>query len=173
VNGSKQVVLIGDHKQLGPTIQSEKAKKVLGISLFDRLIKGGWPSVMLDTQYRMHPKIAQFSATYFYDKRLQNGVDSTARQLQKMIPWPKNQPSDNPGPVVFINVDGFEKLVETSYCNYQEIDILIAIVTDLIRCPNVTQKDIGIITPYTGQVKEISKKLREKYGSIEGTRSCF
>ena len=46
-----QVVLIGDHKQLQPVIQCEKAKDLgLGISMFERFSK---QAHMLKIQYRM------------------------------------------------------------------------------------------------------------------------
>ena len=165
VNGAKQIVLIGDHKQLGPTIQSEKAKKILEKSLFERLLHGGWPSVMLDTQYRMHPKIAEFSSKNFYGGKLQNGVKEISRQIPETTPWP------NRLPVTFINVEGQEKPSGTSWCNYEEVNILKIIVERLLKCQHISPKDIGINTPYTGQVKRISEDIRKNYNGIEGLQN--
>ena len=53
ISGSdaNQVVLIGDHKQLQPIIQCEKAKDLgLGISMFQRYSEC---ALMLEIQYRM------------------------------------------------------------------------------------------------------------------------
>lgn len=51
---AKQVVLIGDHKQLQPIIQCNKAKKLgLGISMFERFSKREHLLTMLEKQYRM------------------------------------------------------------------------------------------------------------------------
>ena len=48
---AKQVVLIGDHKQLQPVIQCDKAKDLgLGISMFERYSER---AQMLEIQYRM------------------------------------------------------------------------------------------------------------------------
>ena len=48
---ARQVVLIGDHKQLQPIIQDQLAKTLgLNISMFERLSK---QAVMLELQYRM------------------------------------------------------------------------------------------------------------------------
>ena len=48
VRGCKQLVLVGDHKQLPPTVISSRAEKMgLNISLFERLIQLGVNSTML------------------------------------------------------------------------------------------------------------------------------
>lgn len=61
IKGCRQLVLIGDHKQLPPTVISLFAQsKGMTISLFERLIKQGVKPVLLVTQYRMHPTIAFF-----------------------------------------------------------------------------------------------------------------
>lgn len=50
-SGAEQVVLIGDHKQLQPVIQCDKAKDLgLGISMFERYSE---QALMLEIQYRM------------------------------------------------------------------------------------------------------------------------
>lgn len=50
-SNAKQVVLIGDHKQLQPVIQCDKAKDLgLGISMFERFSER---AQMLEIQYRM------------------------------------------------------------------------------------------------------------------------
>ena len=48
---ARQVVLIGDHKQLQPIIQDRMAKTLgLSISMFERLSRR---AIMLEIQYRM------------------------------------------------------------------------------------------------------------------------
>ena len=47
----RQIVLIGDHKQLQPIIKDNVAKNLgLGVSMFERLSKR---ATMLEVQYRM------------------------------------------------------------------------------------------------------------------------
>jgi regulator of nonsense transcripts 1 len=56
VLGCKQVVLVGDHQQLGPVIMNKKAAKAgLNQSLFERLVHLGLAPIRLNVQYRMHP----------------------------------------------------------------------------------------------------------------------
>jgi senataxin len=56
--------MIGDHKQLEATVFSpENDHTRYSRSMFERLIDGEkFSAHMLDTQYRMHPKISAFSS---------------------------------------------------------------------------------------------------------------
>lgn len=54
--GAKQIVLVGDHCQLGPVIMCKKAAKSgLHQSLFERLVWLTARPIRLEVQYRMHP----------------------------------------------------------------------------------------------------------------------
>jgi regulator of nonsense transcripts 1 len=61
VHGRRHVILIGDQKQLGPTIIHPKSSNVgMNISLFERMIKI-YPDnyMMLKKQYRMNPELIE------------------------------------------------------------------------------------------------------------------
>lgn len=75
VLGAKQVILVGDHCQLGPVVMCKKASRAgLSQSLFERLVVLGIRPFRLTVQYRMHPQLAQFPSNFFYEGSLQNGV---------------------------------------------------------------------------------------------------
>ena len=58
VLGARQVVLVGDHCQLGPIVSAKKAAQAgLSQSLFERLIIMGIRPLRLQVQYRMHPAL--------------------------------------------------------------------------------------------------------------------
>jgi len=57
--------------QLPPTVKSATAAAGgLNISLFERLLACGLRAPRLTTQYRMHPAIAQFPSSKFYEGSL-------------------------------------------------------------------------------------------------------
>ena len=59
VRGARQIVLIGDHCQLPPTVISQRAENGgLSRSLFERITEMGIEPLLLRTQYRMHPAIS-------------------------------------------------------------------------------------------------------------------
>ena len=61
VLGAKQLVLVGDHCQLGPVVLSRKASKAgLSTSLFERMVQLNVRPIRLQVQYRMHPCLSNF-----------------------------------------------------------------------------------------------------------------
>ena len=66
--GTQHLILIGDHKQLRPKPNEyELAKKYhLDVSLFERLVRNGFPHSTLEFQHRMRPEIAQLVKPHIY-----------------------------------------------------------------------------------------------------------
>lgn len=84
----ESVVLVGDGQQLPPTVKSKEAIKWgLDISLFDRLQALNLKPLLLDTQYRMHPLIAEFSSNTFYGGRVVTGINASERPAVKGVQW--------------------------------------------------------------------------------------
>ncbi|KOX79069.1 Regulator of nonsense transcripts 1 like protein [Melipona quadrifasciata] len=75
VLGAKQLILVGDHCQLGPVVMCKKAARAgLSQSLFERLVVLGIRPFRLEVQYRMHPDLSRFPSNFFYEGSLQNGI---------------------------------------------------------------------------------------------------
>lgn len=64
-----QLILIGDHLQLRPNVNSFVLKKRFGLStsLFERLVHLGVRNVRLNTQRRMRPQISQLVRLFYPD----------------------------------------------------------------------------------------------------------
>jgi len=104
MKGSQHLVLVGDHEQLPPVVQSDAAKQGgLGKSLFERLLEAGAPSAMLQVQYRMHPSLSAFPNTQFYNGLLADGVKPHDRPAPRGFNLPS--PHHN---LMFVDVDGKE-----------------------------------------------------------------
>jgi regulator of nonsense transcripts 1 len=149
VLGAKQLVMVGDHCQLGPVIMCKKAAGAgLNQSLFERLILLGVRPIRLQVQYRMHPCLSEFPSNTFYEGTLQNGVTVAERiQTGVAFPWPVASK-----PLMFYVSAGAEELSAsgTSYLNRTEASNCEKIVTHFLRA-GVTPEQIGVITPYEGQ----------------------
>ncbi|PPQ99227.1 hypothetical protein CVT24_009246 [Panaeolus cyanescens] len=149
VLGCKQVVLVGDHQQLGPVIMNKKAARAgLTQSLFERLVVLGNRPIRLQVQYRMHPCLSEFPSNMFYEGTLQNGVTAPER-LRKNVDFPWPAPDT---PMFFYQNLGQEEISSsgTSFLNRTEASNVEKIVTKFFKS-GVVPSQIGVVTPYEGQ----------------------
>lgn len=71
--GCERLILIGDPNQLPATVFSQKSlEHKYDQSLFQRMMKSGYPVNVLKTQYRMHPDISAVIGNNFYGNKLVN-----------------------------------------------------------------------------------------------------
>jgi regulator of nonsense transcripts 1 len=163
LTGCTRLILVGDHCQLGPVVQSKIASNAgLVRSLFERLIYSGMRPVRLRVQYRMHPALSQFPSDTFYDGSLQNGVTVTHRlgAADAAIKWPV------PGlPHVFFSCTSTEELASSgiSFLNRGEAKMVDRVVARFLKA-GVSPADLCVITPYEGQ-----RILIDRMMSQEGT----
>jgi regulator of nonsense transcripts 1 len=183
---AQHVVLIGDDKQLGPICRSDEAKRLFyNHSLFFRLSQTKTCyRTLLNEQYRMHPAIARFSSSVFYDGKILNGVDEKARShvpYSSSIPHfagdcceyrlithkicvlhPYFFPWPNPRvPIAFIpSVDGQERMKGFSKYNIAEVLWVERIIAHLVL-RGMTLKQIGVISPYAAQNTAIINILKD------------
>nr|XP_027195378.1 regulator of nonsense transcripts 1-like [Dermatophagoides pteronyssinus] len=149
VLGVRQLVLVGDHCQLGPVVMCKKAAKAgLSRSLFERLVVLGIRPIRLEVQYRMHPSLSEFPSNLFYEGSLQNGVHGSERQLKgNDFPWPIPD-----RPMFFYCCQGQEEIAGsgTSYLNRTEAAYVEKIITRFLKS-GLKPEQLGVITPYEGQ----------------------
>ena len=184
----KKAILAGDHLQLPPTIKSKNAEYVLSYTLFDRMIStyGDKVTRLLNTQYRMNEKIMKFSSEELYEDKLIADKSVKNHTLKDLISERyKNDKNileeinslDDFGifdkPLVLLNTSGLEffetKDPETlSSFNIGETDLCKRMVDYLKDKLKAENKDIGIITPYSAQVANLSHKItQDEYKGLE------
>ncbi|CAD7966035.1 unnamed protein product [Amoebophrya sp. A120] len=156
----KHVVLIGDHKQLPPTVLCNDYQ--VGVSLFQRLADRGVDPLMLIEQRRMHSLIADFPNKNFYNGRLLNATDDA--QLQPVtVQKESNVELVHCAPIDF---QGNEVKKGESTCNKYEADKLVKYLQELSQAePGFDQLTIGILTPYAAQ-KHLLENLLFDHGLL-------
>lgn len=162
--GCCKCILVGDPKQLPPTVLSQSAARFgYDQSLFVRMQQNHPKSVhLLDMQYRMHPEISRFPSKEFYEGQLQDGQDML--QLRQM-PWHK---SALLGPYRFFDVEGVQEKGRKgqSLVNTKELNVAMEIYErfskDYRDCD--LNGKIGIITPYKAQLFELRNRFKSRYG---------
>ena len=161
VTGVRQVVLVGDHCQLGPVVMCTKAAESgLSQSLFERMVALGVRPSRLEVQYRMHPTLSQFPSNYFYEGSLQNGVSCAERELPELrqFQWPVQGV-----PMLFFVTSGQEEFAGsgTSYLNRSEASVVEKFTTKFIKI-GILPDQIGIVTPYEGQRSHLLQYMQSQ-----------
>ncbi|KAK3091346.1 hypothetical protein FSP39_019159 [Pinctada imbricata] len=162
---AKQVVLIGDHKQLRPTIMCQYATDLgLARSLFERYAN---KAILLNMQYRMHPKICEFPSQTFYKGKLMTDMKYTSAwyEMDPLRVWPVFGT-----PHLFCHVVGAEEHLtvateegnELSRSNKAEVEVVVKIVAHLLDIERVNQEKINIMSQYNAQCYSLKDSLREK-----------
>lgn len=170
---AKKTILVGDHKQLPPTIKYEVAAACeenefelpYKESLFEQLIDQVHEhnKIMLTTQFRMHPDISAFISKAFY-----NGLYQAGKGTEEKI-FPSTFFNK---PLCFIDTDHYEnkwnhKIPGGGYENHLEASFVIKSLHQLIldyqeQGSNDAEKlEIGVITPYNKQKQLIMSKISQ------------
>ncbi|ACV48224.1 MULTISPECIES: AAA domain-containing protein [Halomicrobium] len=150
-------VLVGDHQQLPPVVQSED--ETLSRSLFERLIEA-YPdaSVLLDRQYRMAQQIQAFASREFYDGQLRPATGEVAAQRIADLDGVTLDalPETLRDGVNFVDPDGHVD----GNTNPAEARA-VADVVDAYLAAGIESEAVGVIAPYRAQVAEIDKHVPE------------
>ncbi|KAK8030302.1 hypothetical protein PG990_000036 [Apiospora arundinis] len=169
--GCQRAILVGDHVQLRPTVQPVTTALGYDVSLFERLYTrwgepkkadgggvGGVRTCMLNTQYRMHPSICEFSSAEFYQDELRSGIGAQDRPLApSAFPWPKKPDSDGDvARALFIECSGREDLGQKSKRNRGQAELCRRVCQLLLDLAPTTT------TPGTGTTKLPKKQQRQK-----------
>ncbi|XP_072955528.1 DNA replication ATP-dependent helicase/nuclease JHS1 isoform X1 [Typha angustifolia] len=161
---ASKFVLVGDHYQLPPLVQSTEAQENgMGVSLFWRLSEAHPQAISaLECQYRMSSGIMELSNTLIYGNRLRCGSSEIAEAKLK---FSGKEPAalwlteilDPDRSVVFINTDQLpapEAKQKKTVNNPSEAHIVSQITVNLLK-RGILEEDIGIITPYNSQANLI------------------
>lgn len=162
--GCCKCILVGDPKQLPPTVLSQSAARFgYDQSLFVRMQQNHPKSVhLLDMQYRMHPQISVFPSREFYEGQLKDGPDM---HQQRQQPWHRTALLS---PYRFFDVQGVQERGNRgqSLVNTKELEVALQIYErfskDFQKCD--LKRKIGIITPYKAQLFELRHRFKARYG---------
>lgn len=162
--GCSKCILVGDPKQLPPTVLSQSAARYgYDQSLFVRMQKNHSKHVhLLDMQYRMHPEISLFPSQEFYEGLLQDGSDMAAMRRQE---WHR---SVLMGPYRFFDVKGSQERGprNQSLVNEEELKVAMQLYRRFKEdYGGIELKGkIGIITPYKAQLFRLRQRFADVYG---------
>ena len=161
-------ILAGDHKQLPPTIISERAGE-LEKTLFEELIKMySFKSQLLNVQYRMNRLLMEFPNKEFYNNSLKSDLSVDDITISDLLGSEHDEEA-----LLFIDTSDIENNNEKhlkdskSIVNILESEIAVSIANDYLNA-GVDEEDIGIISPYADQVKIIQDKTPVEVKTVDG-----
>jgi len=156
---AKKFILVGDHKQLPPVIQSEQAKD-LSNTLFEELYNNDSAcestKVMLDIQHRMPEQISNFISNEFYNNQL-NTFKSDSNSVIEL----KNTNSD------YASILQSKKAIELLDVKSSNNDknqsnqeaVKIKEILKTLLASGIDHSRIGVIAPFRAQVAEIRRNI--------------
>nr|XP_023420114.1 protein ZGRF1 [Cavia porcellus] len=147
----EKLILVGDPKQLPPTIQGSEAAHENGLeqTLFSRLCLMGHKPIPLRTQYRCHPAISAVANDLFYGGNLRDGVSEVERG--PLLHWLPT--------LCFYNVTGQEQIErDNSFYNMAEASFTLKLIQSLIAS-GIVGSMIGVITLYKSQMYKLCHSL--------------
>ncbi|KAM9381941.1 5'-3' DNA helicase ZGRF1 [Phaethornis superciliosus] len=158
----EKLVLVGDPKQLPPTIQGSESvhEKGLEQTLFDRLCLMGHKPILLRTQYRCHPAISAIANKLFYGGNLIDGVSEEDRS--PLLDWLPT--------LCFYSVNGVEQIErDNSFYNMAEVHFTVKLIQSLIAS-GIEGSAIGVITLYKSQMCKIQNVLSSVHSEAFDTK---
>ncbi|KAI2624345.1 P-loop containing nucleoside triphosphate hydrolase protein [Hypoxylon sp. NC1633] len=167
---TKQLIQIGDHKQLRPKVKNFKLTVEAGRgydlnrSLFERLILQGRPHCTLLNQHRMRPEISRLIRHNYPD--LQDAQSTQNRPhlsgfQDDVVFFNHNHPEARDNDLV----DKLDQGAASSKQNIFEAEMVLKCVRYLAQ-QNYKTTDLVILTPYLGQLSLLRNKLSEDHDPI-------
>ena len=157
--------IIGDFKQLPPICVSDgtMAKKWLGQSIFNVLniatvaeAEADERVALLDTQYRMAPRIAEIPNRLFYESKLKHHPSTERNILQ--------EPFGDRSHLVLIDTSSLNpwcsRLATGGRFNIYSALVAATLAQKLTGCLNGDR--VGIVTPYRAQARLINKIAQDR-----------
>ncbi|RYP21731.1 hypothetical protein DL767_009193 [Monosporascus sp. MG133] len=167
----KQLILIGDHKQLRPKVNNyaltvEKGDGYdLNMSLFERLIRQGFRHTTLRKQHRMDPEISRIPRALTYPD-LEDGHRTAGRPmidgLRDRVIFMNHEHPETELPSI---ADRRDVGIKASKQNEFESMMVLRLVRYLAQQGYGTDKMV-VLTPYLGQLRLLRQKLEQENDPI-------
>ncbi|MDN4066654.1 AAA domain-containing protein [Paenibacillus vini] len=169
---AKKVLLIGDHKQLPPTVNTallDESKieiddrdiygdQLFNESFFYRMFEGAPDTnkCMLNTQYRMPAVIGSLISELFYEGEIDNG---SVTKDKRPFYFEHNLNLIDMSPDKKYREDTGQSV---SVTNEREAEFVSMLISDIREKVDVARARIAVITPYKGQKRVIIRTLLNK-----------
>ena len=154
---AEQLVVVGDTRQLPPTVASGSAelRQSLGRSPMARLEHAGLGQRTLRVQYRMPAELLEHPSRYFYDSLVECARNRPRSQPPGGFAWPGGRP------LCFVHCGSNLEVSHHSggKSNPREAAVVAKIVSDVLEAGDVAPANVAVIAPYSSQVDQVRTRL--------------
>lgn len=168
----KALILVGDEKQLPPTVLSSLEEnefhEQLTVSLFDRLKTCGLKTVILNQQYRMISQLTEHLNRTVYDSKVVNKIRLEDRPLAQLFrSWVQARYSLATN-LLWLDVPNGETARDSTMSSFNEanVDCAHATVQELVA-QGFNTDDIAIITPYNAQRRLYETRVKVPVHTVD------
>ncbi|MEQ8685695.1 MAG: AAA domain-containing protein [Imperialibacter sp.] len=148
-------IFVGDHKQLDPIIPKNSDNEMFAESIFSRLARI-YPNEinLLNTSYRLNETLIKIPNTLFYDNLLQSAITTQEDNARYKSNHHYEILNSEPHKLILHNV------FDANGRSPHEAKLVAELVSDLLQ-NGVSIKNIGIMSPFRAQVREIKKEVKK------------
>lgn len=148
-------IFVGDHKQLDPIIPKGSNNEMFAESIFSRLARI-YPNEinLLNTSYRLNKSLMKIPNTLFYNNLLQSASSTQEDNSRYQGNHHTEILNSEPHKLILHNV------FDANGRSPHEAKLVAELVADLLQ-NGVNIKDIGIMSPFRAQVREIKKEVKK------------
>ena len=148
-------IFVGDHKQLDPIIPKGSNNEMFAESIFSRLARM-YPNEinLLNTSYRLNKSLIKIPNTLFYENLLLSASSTQEDSLLYQCNYKSEILNSDAHKLILHNV--FDSQGRSPF----EAKLVAELVSDLLQ-NGVKINDIGIMSPYRAQVREIKKEIKK------------
>lgn len=150
----RKCIFVGDHKQLDPIVPKDTKNEMFAESIFSRLARIYPGDInLLNTSYRLNSSLIRIPNSLFYNGLLCSDATTREDETQYIC-------ASHP---TFLNGEAHKLLLHNVFDDQgrspYEAKLVATLVSDLLQ-NGVNLKDIGIMSPYRAQVREIKKEVK-------------
>lgn len=165
--GSK-LIFVGDHMQLDPIVPSETGNPLFSRSVFKWMVDK-YPNeiTLLNQSYRLNDELIRVPNTLFYNGKIRSACKKSKTYTNFSC---DNEPeiiNHESNEVLFLHHE-FDSLGRSPF----EAKVIAGLVQDLLK-NGVPITQIGIMSPYRAQIREIKRAISKLFVFSDDDLECF
>lgn len=163
-----KLIFVGDHMQLDPIVPTETGNPLFSKSVFKWMVDK-YPNdiTLLDQSYRLNDELIRVPNKLFYNGKIRSVCNVSKPFVRFSCNKEPQILNHNSNEILFLHNE-FDSLGRSPY----EASVVAGLVSDLLD-NRVPVSQIGIMSPYRAQIREIKRALAKTFGYSDEELGVF